>query len=79
MLQQLVASNFAKDRENVGRELCVTLLFLFISLFVVLRLRDDPKKKYFEHTEMGGHKQPLTGAHPLPPPPPATALSILRS
>ena len=43
MLQQLVADNFAKDRENVKRELRLNIVIFFTSLSDVLRLRDVSK------------------------------------
>ena len=56
MLQQLVVSNFAKDRVNVRWELSLNVIIPFY-IIVVLRLRNVPKK-YLEYTEMGRHKQP---------------------
>ena len=45
-----------------------TLWFLFTSLTVVFRLHVMFQKKYFEYTEMEGHKQPLRRARPPGPP-----------
>ena len=41
MLQQLVASNLAKDREKVRRELCLNVIIPFY-IIVFLRLRNVP-------------------------------------
>ena len=46
MLQQLLASDFAKNRKNVKRELCLKVIIPFCILFVILSLHDVPKKMF---------------------------------
>ena len=61
MTQQVVASNFAKNRENVKGGLNVQL-FLFPSLSVVLSLRDVLKAVFWINQngeeQAGGHGPP---------------------
>ena len=66
-VQQLVANNFAKNRENYKGELCLNVITPFIIIVVVLQSRDVPKT-VIRVTQNGG-------AH-LPSPPVATALMI---
>ena len=42
-VQQLVANNFAKNRENYNGELCLNVITPFIIIAVVLQSRDVPK------------------------------------
>ena len=51
-VQQLVASNFAKNRENFKRELCLNVIIPFFHYSLLF---------YSEQTEMGEHKQSLGG------------------
>ena len=55
ILQPLVASNFAKDRENVKRELCSNVIISFYVIVCCLYATwcsKKKKKKKFEDTEM---------------------------
>ena len=63
----MVASNFAKNRENFKEELCmnVILLLLFPLLCIVLSLRDVPET-YSEQTEMGEQAVIWGGTDPCP-------------
>ena len=60
-VQQLVASNFGKNGENVKRELCLNVIIILPSLFVALSLRDIPKTVFWVNR--------IIGSAPLPPSP----------
>ena len=65
-VQQLVASNFTKNRESVEGELCLNVTVSF-SIIVVCHCVMF-QKQYFEQTGMEGHKQTLRGARLSWPP-----------
>ena len=52
-IQQLVASNFAKNRENVKGELCFNAINPFSIISIVLSLRDVPKTVFLANQNGG--------------------------
>ena len=52
MLQMLVVSNFAKDRENIRRELCLNVIIPF---YIIVDCLETTRysEMYSEYNEMG--------------------------
>ena len=72
-VQQLVASNFAKNRKNIKKELCLNVFFSFSHCPLFLLLCDVTKAVFLVNQNGGtsGHQ----GVMPPPTTPPlATAL-----
>ena len=67
-----LASNFAKDQENIGRELCLNVIIPFCIIECNLQAYVMFQKNYFHYIEMGRQKQSL--GRGKPPPLIATAL-----
>ena len=77
-VQLLVASNFAKNRENVKEE-CLDVIIFFPSLSVVLSLRDVQKTVFWVNQNEGAQAVVKGGTAPVPPFNDSTGTKIVRN
>ena len=69
-VQQLVASNFAKNQKNFKGEICFNVITPFTITVVVLQSRDVPKSVIWVNQNGGAQAVVRGSTFPLPPPPP---------